>query len=356
MRVDAFDFHLPEERIALRPSADRDGAKLLHVRGDAIGDHAFRDIAEHFTPGDILVLNKTRVIPAQLKGRRAARAVGGGGDVMIDVTLHKKRDDDAQNSVWDAFVRPAKRLQIGDEIAFGEGFAASVEHRDGAEARLRFCVGGAAFNAALARFGAPPLPPYVARKRSTDDDDSIRYQTVFAEDDGSVAAPTAGLHFTPAIFEALESRGVLCEKITLHVGAGTFLPVTVDDTDDHEMHAEWGEITSAQADRINNAKRAGGRVIAVGTTSLRLLESAAGAGGDVGSFESETDIFITPGYRFKVVDALITNFHLPRSTLFMLVCAFAGTDAMKAAYAHAIEHNYRFYSYGDASLLERATK
>jgi S-adenosylmethionine:tRNA ribosyltransferase-isomerase len=302
--------------------------------------------------GDLLVLNDTRVIPAQLKGKRAAR--GSDGDVTVDATLIRRLEGDPElGARWMAFVRPAKRVKAGDKLIFSEVLCAEVETREGAEAILRFNWGGAIFDKVLNETGAPPLPPYIARKRKLTPDDDAAYQTIYAAEPGSVAAPTAGLHFTPQLLEQLTTRGVETETITLHVGAGTFLPVTADDTRDHVMHSEWGEITTAQAARINAAKAAGRRIVAVGTTSLRLLESAASETGRIAPFARETAIFITPGYRFKAVDALMTNFHLPRSTLFMLVCAFAGTAAIKRAYKEAIDRHYRFYSYGDACLLER---
>lgn len=350
MRVDEFDFDLPTERIALAPAEPRDASRLLHIRPDgACVDEEMRRLPQLLAPGDMLVVNDTKVIPAQLTGVRPARAVGGGGDVNIDVTLHKMVAD----GVWRAFVRPAKRLRIGDRVIFSETLMGDVVAREDAEAELHFNLKGAAFASALAAVGAPPLPPYIARRRAADAADVERYQTIYARAEGSVAAPTAGLHFTGDVFSALEERNVLIEKVTLHVGAGTFLPVTAEDTSDHKMHAEWGVIGSEQATRINAAKASGAKVVAVGTTSLRLLESAAREDGRLGSFEGETDIFITPGYEFKIADRLLTNFHLPRSTLFMLVCAFSGTRTMKNAYAHAIENEYRFYSYGDACLLER---
>ncbi len=351
MRVDAFDFELPEDRIALFPASPRDAARLLHVRGGLIEDRVVRDLPDILRAGDLLVLNDTRVIPAQLTGARAAR--GDGPAVSIDVTLLKRLPGDGGAS-WQAFARPAKRLKSGDVIKFAADFMATVEARDEAEAALRFNVGGVAFDRALARHGAPPLPPYIARKRALTPDDERDYQTIYAAEEGSVAAPTAGLHFTPSLFDRLKASGVETETITLHVGAGTFLPVTADDVRDHKMHPEWGEITEAQAARINFARAAGGRIVAVGTTSLRLLESAADEDGQVRPFAAETSISITPGYRFKAANILMTNFHLPRSTLFMLVCAFTGTDEMRRAYAHAIDKDYRFYSYGDACLLECA--
>lgn len=350
MRVDLFDFELPSERIALSPASPRDAARMSCVAGSKITDKTVRDLPIMLRPGDLLVANDTKVIPAQLFGTRAPRDKSQSSDaVAIEATLHK---DLGENS-WRAFVRPAKRLREGDVIEFKGGLRAIVKSRGGAEATLAFDTGGHNFFAALDDAGVMPLPPYIARKRPAGDDDKASYQTMFADEAGSVAAPTAGLHFTPDLIAALKAKNIDQTTITLHVGAGTFLPVSVDDTADHKMHSEWGEITEAQAARINETRKAGGRIIAVGTTSLRLLESAADDDGVVKPFAAETDIFITPGYRFKAVDMLMTNFHLPRSTLFMLVCAFAGTDAMKAAYAHAIENEYRFYSYGDACLLER---
>lgn len=350
MRVDDFDFELPEKLIALAPASPRDSARLLNVSPAGFDDRIVRDLPSLLRPGDLLVVNDTRVIPAQLKGHRPAR--GDGVAVTVDVTL-LKRLSDAGGATWRTFARPAKRLKPGDVVTFADAFQATVEARDEAEATLQFNVAGAAFDSMLARHGAPPLPPYIARKRAASADDVAAYQTVYAAEDGSVAAPTAGLHFTPALFEALSAREIGVETITLHVGAGTFLPVTTADTDDHVMHSEWGEITPAQATRINAARDAGRRIVAVGTTSLRLLESAADESGAIRPFSAETAIFITPGYRFRAVDALMTNFHLPRSTLFMLVCAFAGPARMKRAYAHAVDKGYRFYSYGDACLLER---
>lgn len=351
MRVDLFDFELPPERIALEPARPRDKARLLHV-ASGVHDRGVTDLPQILRPGDMLVLNDTKVIPAQLTGLRPARADGSGGDVEIDVTLHKRLANEVAGAKWRAFIRPAKRLRAGDHLSFSDQLSANVIARDGAEATLLFDKKGGDFDAALARIGAPPLPPYIARQRAVREEDAEDYQTVYAREDGSVAAPTAGLHFTDALFAALDQRGVLRETITLHVGAGTFLPVVVDDTADHKMHEEWGEISGDQAARINAARAAGGRVVAVGTTALRLLESAADAAGRITPFCAETDIFITPGYKFRAVDALMTNFHLPRSTLFMLVCAFAGTKSMKGAYAHAIGAGYRFYSFGDACFLE----
>lgn len=353
MRVDDFDFELPENLIALEPARPRDSARLLHVQGDHYADKIITDIADVLNPGDLLVVNDTKVLPAQLQGLRKSRTEDGK-DITIDVTLHKDiSENDAAPQHWKAFMRPAKRVQKGDQLLFADEFIADVLARDGAEAHLSFPYASNAFLQRLRGAGAPPLPPYIARKRGVRDEDKTDYQTRYANEEGSVAAPTAGLHFTENLMDALNTKGVGFETITLHVGAGTFLPVSVDDTDDHIMHSEWGEITPEQAARINKTRANGGRIIAVGTTSLRLLESAADVDGSVRPFCQETGIFITPGYDFKIVDVLMTNFHLPRSTLFMLVCAFAGYDAMKGAYAHAVEAGYRFYSYGDACLLER---
>lgn len=352
MRVDEFDFELPEDRIALHQAVPRDSARLLHVRGADFEDRSMSDLPALLRAGDLLVLNDTRVIPAQLAGERPSRESGDA--VALDITL-LKRLSDGGGARWRAFARPAKRLRPDDIIVFAEDFSAKVERRDEAEVILRFNVCGADFDRLIARKGKPPLPPYIARKRAVTASDAAAYQTVYASEDGSVAAPTAGLHFTPALFDRLKAAGIETEAITLHVGAGTFLPVTADDTRNHLMHAEWGEITEAQADRIHAARAAGRRIVAVGTTSLRLMESAADHQGALRPFSEETRIFITPGFKFRAVDALLTNFHLPRSTLYMLVCAFSGTDIMRRAYAHAIASGYRFYSYGDASLLERAS-
>ena len=353
MRVDFFDFDLPQERIALEPIEPRDAARLLHITGAGPNDRMVRDLPGLLRPGDVMVVNDTRVIPAQLEGRRAPRAEGGGeAPVTVEATLHKRLDDQ-DGARWRAFMRPAKRVRESDVIDFGDGLTARVEAREGAETVLAFNKAGGDFDTALARAGATPLPPYIARRREVTKDDETRYQTVYAEKDGSVAAPTAGLHFTERLLADIDAAGVERLAITLHVGAGTFLPVTAEETEDHKMHAEWGEITPDQAAALNEARARGGRIVSVGTTSMRLLESAADETGVIRPFCAETDIFITPGYRFRAVDMLMTNFHLPRSTLFMLVSAFAGTDEMKAAYAHAIAQEYRFYSYGDACLLER---
>ncbi|WP_271438802.1 tRNA preQ1(34) S-adenosylmethionine ribosyltransferase-isomerase QueA [Pontixanthobacter luteolus] len=340
MRVDLFDFELPQERIALRPVSPRDAAKMLVADKDSdLLDVHVRDLPSFLNRGDVLVFNDTRVIPAQLEGVR--------GEAKIGATLHKRID----LRRWQAFIRNAKRLKEGDRIAFpSEVFAiAERRHNDGSFT-LAF-EGDEPVETLLERAGRMPLPPYIAGKRPTDERDKSDYQTIFAKEDGAVAAPTAALHFTDALLRALDDRGVVRETLTLHVGAGTFLPVKADDTDDHAMHAEWGRIDADTAARLNAARVAGNRVIAVGTTSLRLLESAADEHDVIQPFAGDTSIFITPGYRFKAIDGLMTNFHLPKSTLFMLVSALMGRDRMQAFYAHAIESNYRFYSYGDSSLL-----
>ena len=348
MLVDDFDFELPSERIALTPTPSRDGARMLHVGVDgALTDRMIKDLSTVLRAGDLVIVNNTKVLPAQLKGERAARPEGA--PVAVDATLHKQ----ISSTQWRAFARPAKRLREGDVISFGLGFNAVVVARNQGDVLLDFAASDGSFFEMLDRHGAMPLPPYIARQRPLEASDAERYQTIFAKEAGSVAAPTAGLHFTDAIKESLRGLGVEIAEVTLHVGAGTFLPVSVDDTTDHIMHAEFGEVPDDVAQQINKVKADGGRIIAVGTTSLRLLESAADEGGVIHPFSAETDIFITPGYRFKIVDCLLTNFHLPRSTLFMLVCAFSGTAEMKAAYAHAVAAQYRFYSYGDACFLER---
>ena len=339
MRVADFDFDLPPDRIALRPAIPRDAARLLVVRGAGLTDRRVADLPRELRSGDILVVNDTRVIPAQLAGMKHA--------ARIRVTLHEP----VETRRWWSFVRNAKRLKTGDRIDFGHGLSGVVEARrdDGA---VRWWFDSALpFDAALAAAGQMPLPPYISSKRAVDAQDLDDYQTMYAAKAGAVAAPTAGLHFTPALMTALDAAGVARETVTLHVGAGTFLPVKADDTADHVMHAEWGSLDAATAARLNAARAAGRRVIAVGTTSLRLLESAADADGQLRGWAGTTDIFITPGYRFRAVDGLLTNFHLPKSTLFMLVSALMGRATMRAAYAHAIAEDYRFYSYGDASLL-----
>jgi len=339
MRVGLFDFELPQERIALRPARPRDSARLLLVDGREVFDQLMLELPELLQPSDVLVFNDTKVIPAQLEGRR--------GEASIGATLHKREGP----REWWAFLRNAKRARVGDKIDFGAEVGASViEKSEDGSALLHF-HGDEPVELLLERAGRMPLPPYIASKRAVDAEDRADYQTMFAREEGAVAAPTAALHFTPRLIEALDARGIGRETLTLHVGAGTFLPVKADDTGGHQMHAEWGRIDETTAERLNAARASGGRIIAVGTTSLRLLESAAGEDGAIRPFQGDTAIFITPGYRFKAIDGLITNFHLPRSTLFMLVSALMGLDVMKAAYAHAIEGGYRFYSYGDGSLL-----
>ena len=339
MRVDLFDFDLPAESIALRPAKPRDSARLLLVDGDRLSDRVVTDLPELLEPGDVLVFNDTRVIPAQLEGRR--------GEASIGATLHKREGP----REWWAFIRNSKRLRVGDTVEFGGGVNASAAEKGEDGAVLLHFHGHEPVEVLLERAGRMPLPPYIASRRPADEADRSDYQTMFAREEGAVAAPTAALHFTPDLIEALDARGIARETLTLHVGAGTFLPVKVNDTAEHKMHAEWGRIDEATAERLNAARRWGGRLISVGTTSLRLLESAADDSGQIQPFEGDTAIFITPGYRFKAIDGLITNFHLPKSTLFMLVSALMGLDVMKAAYAHAIEEGYRFYSYGDGSLL-----
>ena len=341
MRVDLFDFDLPPENIALRPARPRDAARMLLVPGSTgpLADHHVRDLPGLLRAGDVLVFNDTRVIPAQLEGRR--------GEARIGATLHKRID----LRRWQAFIRNGKRLRAGDEIQFPADVTALAETRhDDGSWTLAF-GGDEPVEVLLERAGRMPLPPYIAGKRDTDEADKQDYQTMFAARDGAVAAPTAALHFTPQLMAALAEAGIGHETLTLHVGAGTFLPVKADDTADHQMHAEWGRIDAATADRLNAARARGGRVIAVGTTSLRLLESAAGDDKMIRPFEGDTAIFITPGYRFKGIDGLMTNFHLPKSTLFMLVSALMGLERMRHVYAHAIATGYRFYSYGDSSLL-----
>jgi S-adenosylmethionine:tRNA ribosyltransferase-isomerase len=351
MRVDLFDFDLPEERIALRPAEPREAARLLAVHpGGAreLADHHVADLPRLLSPGDILVFNKTRVVPAQLEGVRRGRE---GNEARISVTLHKR----LSASEWRTFARPAKRLAVGDSVTFGPDFRAIVREKgDAGEVGLEFEHGGRHFEECLAQYGRMPLPPYIASRRNADERDRTDYQTIFASEPGAVAAPTAGLHFTDALIERLQAAGIATAFLTLHVGAGTFLPVKAEDTADHHMHAEWGEIAAETAEQLNRVRSQGGRIVPAGTTSLRLLESAADETGRIHPFSGDTSIFITPGYRFRATDLLITNFHLPRSTLFMLVSAFSGLDLMKRAYAHAIAAGYRFYSYGDACLLAPA--
>ncbi len=340
MRVDLFDFELPAENIALRPASPRDSARLLLVPGaGGLADHVVTDLPALLRAGDCLVFNDTRVIPAQLEGRR--------GDARIGATLHKREGLRS----WRAFVRNAKRVRIGDRIDFGADVSAIAAERGDDGSILLDFEGDEPVELLLERAGRMPLPPYIAGKRPADARDLDDYQTMFAREKGAVAAPTAALHFTPGLMAALAEADIASETLTLHVGAGTFLPVKADDTDDHRMHAEWGRIDAATADRLNAVRAGGGRVIAVGTTSLRLIESASGEDGMIRPFDGDTAIFITPGYRFRGIDGLMTNFHLPKSTLFMLVSALMGRDRMQAVYAHAIADGYRFYSYGDASLL-----
>lgn len=356
MRTDLFDFDLPPERIALRPISPRDAARLLLVRPGGqpeVEDRGVRELPELLQPGDALVVNDTKVIPARLQGRRIGR---GAAEPAIEATLHRRLD----GSRWRAFVRPAKRLEPGDVLRFGtEGricflgqLDATVEEKgEGGEVTLSFSFHGAVLDQAIEERGDMPLPPYIASRREVDAQDREDYQTLFARQEGSVAAPTASLHFTPDLLARLQARGVTLHIVTLHVGAGTFLPVKTDDTEGHKMHPEWGTVSGETADALNAARRAGGRIVAAGSTSLRLLESATGEDGIVKPFSGETSIFITPGYGFRAVDLMLTNFHLPRSTLFMLVAAFSGLETMQRAYAHAIASGYRFYSYGDACLL-----
>lgn len=352
MNVDQFDFDLPDSAIALRPARPRDSAKMLQVSGGDLSDHIVSDLPGLLRRGDVLVINDTKVLPAALTAVRPARAHGGGGDVTVGINLHQR----LSATEWRAFVRPAKRLKDGDMIHLSDRLSAQVfDKKDGGDIGLRFTRGGAALEAEIEALGHPPLPPYIARQRTPDAQDKDDYQTVYAKDKGSVAAPTAGLHFTPELLAALKAKGVQIVSLTLHVGAGTFLPVKSGSTDDHIMHSEWFTISDDTAKAINTAKDEGRRIIGVGTTTLRALESAAAQSRSVGRRltpqSRDTNIFITPGYEFQIVDGLMTNFHLPRSTLFMLVSALAGTKTMQAAYAHALKTGYRFYSYGDSSLL-----
>ena len=361
MRTDLFDFALPEDRIALRPAVPRDAARLLVVRPGApveLEDRTIGDLPALLRRGDAIVVNDTKVFAASLHGRRLGR---GEHEPAIAATLIKRLD----GSRWQALVKPAKRLVAGDVVRFGsegrvcflEQLDATVEHKgqgdDGGEATLAFAFHGAVLDQALAERGDMPLPPYISSRRDVDDRDRVDYQTMFARAEGSVAAPTAGLHFTDAVTAALRQRGIDLQRVTLHVGPGTFLPVKAADTSGHKMHPEWGCVSAETAAALNATRRGGGRIVAVGSTSLRLIESAAAEDGTLAPFSGETALFITPGYRFRAVDAMLTNFNLPRSTLFMLVCAFCGLDAMRRAYAHAIDNGYRFYSYGDACLLLR---
>jgi len=338
-----FDFALPTDRIAAQPISPRDRAKLLRVRQDDLDDLHVYDLPDLLRRGDLLVLNDTKVIPARLFGKL--------GERKFEIFLHKK---ETQNT-WYAFANPARHLSEGDEIAFAPGFACRVkEKRQHGEILVIFDSGESVLNQNLKKHGFVPLPPYIRRDAGPNEADKANYQTVYAEKEGAVAAPTAGLHFTPELLAKLDSKGIERVTLTLHVGAGTFLPVKTEHVRDHVMHAEWGEITPEAAEKINATRKKGRRIVAVGTTSLRLLESAADENGTIRPFTGETSIFITPGYRFKAVDVLMTNFHLPKSTLFMLVAAFSGLERMKSAYEHAISHDYRFYSYGDCTLLEKA--
>ncbi|MEO1066523.1 MAG: tRNA preQ1(34) S-adenosylmethionine ribosyltransferase-isomerase QueA [Pseudomonadota bacterium] len=353
MRVDLFDFELPESAIALRPAEPRDSARLLtvcpHLR-DPIGDHGVLDLPSCLRPGDAVVMNDTKVIPAQLSGVRRRDVGTETIDAKISLTLHLRTAPDC----WKAFARPAKKLQAGDTIVFEDLEAVVLQKAEGGEALLRFSKTGSALDKAIAAAGVVPLPPYISGKRAADARDEEDYQTIYAAKPGAVAAPTAGLHTTERLLRKLEERNVTTHTVTLHVGAGTFLPVKAEDTQNHHMHEEWGTVSEETADALNTVRRDGGRIVAMGTTSLRLLESAVDDAGTVRPFSGTTDIFITPGFRFRAIDLLMTNFHLPRSTLFMLVSAFCGLDVMSEAYMHAIKNGYRFYSYGDASLLWRA--
>ena len=363
MRTDLFDFDLPADRIALRPVSPRDAARLLVVRPggaqgqEALDDRTMRDLPDLLQPGDALVVNDSKVIAARLKGRRIGR---GSAEPAIEATLHKRLD----GSHWKAFILGAKKVQVGDTLRFGaEGrvcfldeLDAQISHKDeGGEVTLSFSFHGPVLDQAIAERGDMPLPPYIASRRAPDEQDKGDYQTLFAHDEGSVAAPTAGLHFTGGLLARLAARGIALHKVTLHVGAGTFLPVKTDEIEGHKMHAELGMVPAEVAEALNEVRARGGRIVAVGSTALRLLESAAEEDGTLKAYSGETAIFITPGYRFRAADLMLTNFHLPRSTLFMLVCAFSGLDTMKRAYAHAVAAGYRFYSYGDACLLYPAT-
>lgn len=360
MRVDDFDFELPEENIALRPLVTREHARLLRVSPNEtslLSDHHISDLTDLLQPGDALVFNDTKVVPARLSGHRIGR---GNANPKIEITLHQQCCDNS----WRVFAKPGRKLRIGDTLqlggnnaaCYGDSLNATVSHKgEGGEITLDFELSGAFLEEAIAKHGVMPLPPYIAKQRSPDDQDEHDYQTIFARHKGAVAAPTAGLHFTDDLIQSLKNRDISCHFLTLHVGAGTFLPVKVDDTLDHKMHSEWGEITVDTAAALNRVKARGNRLICVGTTSLRMIETAAQVDGTIKPMACSTDIFITPGYRFKAVDALLTNFHLPRSTLFMLVSAFCGVDQMRTAYTHAITNKYRFYSYGDACLLEKNT-
>lgn len=345
MRVSLFDFQLPQELIASKPAEPRESARLLHVQGRKLVDWRIGDLPDLLNPGDILVFNDTKVIPARLRGKK--------GDANIEILLHQPAANPVAGELrWNAFAKPGKKLKPDDTVTFAEDFFCRViEKRETGEVVIAFDVQD--FQLKLERYGEMPLPPYIERPGGATEEDKSNYQTVYAKHEGAVAAPTAGLHFTPALLVKLKEKGIQSAFVTLHVGAGTFQPVKVEDTNQHVMHREWGQVTAQTAEQINAVRTAGGKVVAVGTTSLRLLESAADDTGRLHAYSGDTGIFITPGYRFKIIDCLMTNFHLPKSTLFMLVSAFAGLDEMQAAYMHAIESKYRFYSYGDACLLER---
>lgn len=346
MKLSDFDFDLPEKLIATRPAVPRSSARLLVAEGDAIHDQQVTDLVDWLRPGDRLVLNDTRVIPARLFGKRTRDTAQGQVAAKIEVTLLEPRSD----GTWAALMKPLRKVKLGEEIIFSDDLSATLAATEEGQGHLRFNCAGDDFDAALNAAGAMPLPPYIAAKRPADAQDKTDYQTVWAKNKGAVAAPTASLHFDEALLKALTDKGVQFTYVTLHVGAGTFLPVKVDDISDHKMHAEWGLVSDQAAAEITATKTAGGRVIPVGTTALRLIETA-GQGGHIRPWEGDTDIFITPGFKFKVADALMTNFHLPKSTLMMLVSALMGTDRIKAIYTHAVDQQYRFFSYGDASLL-----
>ena len=344
MRLDDFDYHLPPERIAAEPAKPRSAAKMLDMRGGGLTDRIVADLPDCLNDGDLLIVNNTRVLPARLVGKR--------GEAKINITLHQRADD----AVWRAFAKPAKKLREGDIVVFSEALSAEVIHlgEDG-ERSLKFSQSGDALDAALEEVGVMPLPPYIPRPDGVREDDADHYQTMFAARNGAVAAPTAGLHFTPELYDALKAKGVQIAEVTLHVGAGTFLPVKVDDVRDHKMHTEWGEISPETAKMINDTKARGGRIVAVGTTSLRILEACWKDHGEVRAYQAETDLFIIPGFEFGVVDLLMTNFHLPKSTLLMLISAFTGKAFVEEAYDYAIKNEYRFFSYGDSCLMERKT-
>lgn len=339
MDIELFNFDLPKENIALRPVSPRDSARLLVIKPGELVDDRVSSLGNQLRKDDILVFNDTRVIPGRLIGKR--------GSAKIEITLHKRQSE----TIWHAFAKPAKKAQLGDTLDFDGLQATVIAVGEQGERTLEFAVEKSMMTDALESHGVMPLPPYIASQRAVDEQDKSDYQTIYADQDGAVAAPTAGLHFTPELMQTLRDKGIQFATLTLHVGAGTFLPVKADDTDDHKMHSEWGEISPEAASKINNAHANGGRIVSVGTTSLRLLESAAEKDGTIKPFKGDTDIFITPGYRFRAVDMLMTNFHLPKSTLFMLVSAFSGLETMQQAYSHAVNNGYRFYSYGDSSLL-----